>query len=1371
MKCPHCGKEHADDLQFCPLTGGKIFLPEACPHCGASVEPGWQHCSVCGKALSLSGERLALDAISTSAKPSQVTNPPQLPGKRKKHSWKIWLLVILVAGLLIVLTALFLKGHPKEPGKTTSVPGATAFPVVSTNTPGRIAFVSERDGNPEIYVMDVDGSNQTRLTHNFTEIKDDFPNWSPDGRKIAFVSNRDGNPEIYVMDADGRHQTNLTNNKTGDFYPVWSPDGTKMAFASDRDGYAQLYVMNVDGSDATLIPNTQLDSGQYNSFGNSYIGISLSYSHDPGISWSPDGRQLVYSSERSGRSRIYIVELSDGSNSTLSAEDSFGREFDPDWSPDGKKIAFYSDRGSASQIYLMSTDGSNQTLLTNKEDPASISPSWTADGSKLVFQSERDGSFEIFVINVDGTGLTRLTTNQAQDRNPDWAFASPPPVTAAALPTSDTSSGAIGEMVEVPAGIFEMGCDPEHNAGEDCSGDATLHQVTLDAYWIDKYEVTNASYARCVAAGGCTPPYKNSSATRSAYYGNQSFASYPVIYVDWNQANAYCTWVGKRLPTEAEWEKAARGPVFPYRYPWGDEAPDCRMANFGGTKGCVGDTSAVGSYPDGASPYGALDMLGNVWEWVADWWQGGYYAYASTKNPLGPVTGGYKVFRGADWQTLDANSNRNSYVVSSLDSNESPSLSVSYRISTSYSVYDLPGTDRNSKIADFYDMDKYNVGFRCAASTNAVVAEKPGETPAAETMTTPVAGVPNPTAGQKNLIGRVVANNQPVVDSEVRLCIDDACNLVERTTSTDNLGWFVFVDLPLSDYSVQVKGFDPDSRMWWSFFSWPDDAKVTYYPYYKGPTPFIFHLNAGETLNLGDLHIYTTYLKLTTPASAEEVSQRNPTLTWEAYPGAAYYGLYFGKSLYVSNTSIYTDLPDVAEKVIGNSYTINRSLPDCQYSWKVEAYDADGIKISESASEYVFTMVNQISSCTLTMKTPSNEATFKPGEKIEFTWDGIAPYFILQINSLEGGRSYSFANQSVIDPVLVSGTSYTLQEGLPIGEYAWGVSAFEGKDKVAGSSTGFAFNVVDPTNPTSMPMGDPLRTFEGEYYSVNNMVFSPDGSFLAAGASDGKLFLWNTSNGALLQTIEHSQDAIVDSLAFSPDGKILASGFYDTNSQVQLWNVQTGSLLRSLPVKGYSISTISFSPDGQYLAIGSDFDSSIILMRISDGSVLSLMQLSRGVYGLTSLAFSPDGQTIAVGGDDNTVSIFKISDGTLLRTLGEPEDSYLRQNSSNLVFSPNGKILASGVNDNINLWRVSDGALLYTLQGHGDTILNIAFTSDGQILSSASNDGTVYSWRVSDGKMLSRLMLPEGTDLVVFQVDGQILATLDQNNVKLWRVR
>jgi eukaryotic-like serine/threonine-protein kinase len=201
-------------------------------------------------------------------------------------------------------------------------------------------------------------------------------------------------------------------------------------------------------------------------------------------------------------------------------------------------------------------------------------------------------------------------------------------------------------MVFVPEGNFRMGESVDHAIAE-CQRVSSLcepgknitftdespsHPVYLDAFWIDQTEVTNAMYSRCVKAGKCT----------SSGAGSDS---YPAVNVSWFDASHYCAWAGRRLPTEAEWEKAARG-TDGRTFPWGNSAPSCSLANFAS---CAGSAAVVGSYPEGASPYGAMDMAGNVWEWVADWFDGGYYSHSPQSNPKGPDLVTKRSMRGGSW--------------------------------------------------------------------------------------------------------------------------------------------------------------------------------------------------------------------------------------------------------------------------------------------------------------------------------------------------------------------------------------------------------------------------------------------------------------------------------------------------------------------------------------------------------------------------------------------------------------------------------------------------------------------------------------------------------------------------------------------------
>ena len=276
-------------------------------------------------------------------------------------------------------------------------------PVTPSN--GRIAFVSNRDGDTDIYVMDADGTDVTNLTNNSTA-SEDSPAWSPNGKKIAFSSNRDGNFEIYVMNADGSNQTRLTTNSAVDGAASWSPDGTRLVFHSNRDGNFEIYTMNADGSGQTRLTNI--------------AGSDLA----PG--YSRDGSKIVFNTDRSGNTEVYIMNA-DGSGQTNLTNNAAADQLAV-FSPDDTRIAFQTLRDGNIEVYLMDRDGMDPYNLTNNAS-ADSAPAFSPDGSKIVFNSSRDGNFEIYVMDVDGSSPTRLTTDAGTDSSPDWS-----PATISCLP-------------------------------------------------------------------------------------------------------------------------------------------------------------------------------------------------------------------------------------------------------------------------------------------------------------------------------------------------------------------------------------------------------------------------------------------------------------------------------------------------------------------------------------------------------------------------------------------------------------------------------------------------------------------------------------------------------------------------------------------------------------------------------------------------------------------------------------------------------------------------------------------------------------------------------------------------------------------------
>ncbi|MEP6976455.1 MAG: hypothetical protein ABI948_00225 [Thermoleophilia bacterium] len=267
----------------------------------------------------------------------------------------------------------------------------------------RIVFESFRDGNPELYSSNPDGSTAFRVTQDPPRNlkSDEDPDWSPGQRQIAYDSLRGGNLDIYAINADGTGDHRLTTDPANDRNPSWSPDGTRIAFESNREGSRQLYVMNADGSNVRRLTS---DNGE-----------------DLDPTWSPDSRSIAFASTRDGGNYEIYVMNADGTGQTNLTRDP-AVEFGPSWSPDGTRIAFHSLRTQDYQhIFVMNTDGSNVRQIT-KTQRGDTNPAWAPDSGHIVFQSDRQGGEpQLYVIDADTLEETSVPAPSARANFvPDW---------------------------------------------------------------------------------------------------------------------------------------------------------------------------------------------------------------------------------------------------------------------------------------------------------------------------------------------------------------------------------------------------------------------------------------------------------------------------------------------------------------------------------------------------------------------------------------------------------------------------------------------------------------------------------------------------------------------------------------------------------------------------------------------------------------------------------------------------------------------------------------------------------------------------------------------------------------------------------------
>jgi WD40 repeat protein/formylglycine-generating enzyme required for sulfatase activity len=889
-------------------------------------------------------------------------------------------------------------------------------------------------------------------------------------------------------------------------------------------------------------------------------------------------------------------------------------------------------------------------------------------------------------------------------------------------------------MVLVPEGEFQMGLEVEkayqecvNLSGNTCNMDwftgiSPVHQVYLDAFYIDQFEVTNARYAKCVESGVCQEPRNTSTEKHPEYYSDPLYADYPVVNVDWEQARTYCEWRGGRLPTEAEWEKAARG-TDGRLYPWGDtfdgknanfcdQNCESEIKNFDFEDGYA-ETAPVGQYPLGQSPYGAMDMAGNMGEWVADWHAEDYYASQSVwHNPAGPATGDKREVRGGYWGSSVQ------YLLSALRFGLDPTTWVS------------------------------TIGFRCARSAEVMpsaseaIATSPSDLPlASEATVTPQSSLPQVIGA-----GSVISPENATQLTQFSRWGKGALNQVAYSPDGRLVAAATGIGIYLYDSQTlaEVKFIDTQTLVTSVSFS-PDGQLLA-----AGTANHlvqIWQTRDGALQQVLEGHTDRVQTVAFSPDGQllASGSQDHTIRIWQV-DGTLLHSLDLGTSyIYIYQVAFSPDSTQLASA----SSDANLIL------WDVRSGTQSQLLFGSGSGQY--------------------SVAFSPDGKLLASGSMDNSVYVWQVatgtqmNKLDGHTKAVNCVAFSPDGTHLASGSYDATVRL------WQVSTGSLWQTLEGES--FDINSVsfspDGNDLASssrdgkillwqVSSGQLLRTNEDLSVAIFRLAYSPDGQLLASAGWDNVVRIWRASDGTLLKRLEGHTDA-VNSVAFSPDGQLLASGSFD--GTIYLWNVTDGSEVRMMTSPSSVALCVTFSSDGKLLASGS-WSGGVSLWKVSDGTLLQTLDFQSGI--INSISFSPDGKTMATGSSNTNIGIWETSSWTLSQTLSGHIDWV-----TGVAFSPDGQFLASASMDGSpRLWDAAYGTQLQSMEGKSTWMGGLAFSPDSQLLATALEDGSIRVWQVSNGILLQTLKGHTfGASSVVFSPDGRYLVSgAEDGTIQVWGV-